>query len=128
MEKALSNGVCGGCLTMRIKNKGFVFRLFEFLVNFRARYFKVLDGDLGQFVRKDIFFKIGAYDHVPVMEDILFGRKLRKEGEVIILPDAIEVSVRKWRDEGFAKTFYRYEGAYMQLWLGKIRSQKEEID
>ena len=123
IEKALSNGYYGGCLTMVVDDRAFIFRFFEFLVNFRAKFLKVLDGDLGQFVRKDIFFKIGEYDKVSSMEDILFGKKLKKIGNIVVLPQKIVASARKWREQGFFNLLGRYSSTYIKLWSGKLTQE-----
>jgi len=120
IEKVLSAGACGGCFTITIDDKAPIFRLFEYLLNARAKFFKILDGDLGQFVRKDTFFKLRGYDKTPIMEDILFSRKLKEAGKVEILPYTIKVSSRKWHSNGFSKTFYQYFLGYLKLWSGRI--------
>ena len=85
-------------------------------MNFRAKVFKVMDGDLGLFIKKDTFHNLGGFDFVPIMEDILFSRKIRKAGKVSILPQTISVSARKWQKQGFIKTFLQYTKAYILLW------------
>jgi len=123
IEDVLSKGTCGGCLTMAINDSGFVFRIFENIVNWRANCFKVFDGDLGQFVRRDVFAKLGGYDSVTIMEDILFSRKLRNVGNVFVLPNTITVSSRKWHEKGFCKLFFQYVLAYVWLWTGQLKMQ-----
>lgn len=121
MNDCMQNGVCGGCFTMKIDDRGFLFRIFENVVNFRARNFGVIDGDLGIFVKRHVFEELGKFAPIPIMEDILFSRKLRRAGNTIMLKQPILVSSRKWHHEGFGKTFLRYTWAYIQLWT-KYRS------
>ena len=125
MDAALKNGSDGGCFTMKITEEAFIFRVFEFLVNFRARYFKVFDGDLGVFVKKDVFNRLGGFDQVGIMEDILFSKKLRKTGPLAVLPGKIFVSGRRWYEKGFWKTFVKYSQAYFQLWNGTMTNRLE---
>ncbi len=122
MREALKNEICGGCFSLKIMEAGLIFRVFESLVNFRARYFKIIDGDLGVFVKKEVFNRLGGFDQVRVMEDILFSKKLRKAGKVVFLPGKIFVSGRRWYEEGFWQTFGKYCWAYVQLWSGAINS------
>ena len=119
IERALKNGICGGCLTMVIEDPRWIFRIFEKIVNFRARRFKIIDGDLGLFVKKEVFIRLDQFAEVPVMEDILFSRKLKKVGKVAVLPGKIFVSGRKWHEKGFVKTFGQYALAYLKLWMEK---------
>jgi len=74
------NGFIGGCLTQRIDNRRFIYRIIESQGNIRARLSKVFYGDQGIFIKKDIFFKIGGFPEVPIMEDVLLTKKLRKIG------------------------------------------------
>jgi len=112
--------IVGGCFTMRIQDKGWMFRLYEMAVNFRAKAFGVIDGDLGTFVRRDVFAQLGGFDCVDVMEDLMFGRRMRKAGLIRVLPDHINVSSRRWRERGFVRTFLDYTRAYLKLWTGRI--------
>jgi len=124
VDKVLQNGICGGCFTLSISDKRFIFRIFEKLVNLRARYFKVMDGDLGLFIKKRYFEDLNGFDEVPLMEDIFFSRKIRKAGTITVLPDKIFVSSRKWDEQGFMPTFIEYTAAYLRFWTGQIRGEK----
>ena len=121
IDRAVGRGAAGGCLTMRIEDAHFMFRIYEQLVNFRARAFGVLDGDMGMFVRRDIFEKLGGFDPLPYMEDILFSDKIRKAHQAAVLEERIFVSSRKWHERGFLKTFGQYSRAYIQMWTGQLR-------
>ena len=124
MEGVFKKGILGGCFSMKIMEEGFIFRVFECLVNFRARHFQVIDGDLGMFVKKEVFDRLGGFDQVTAMEDILFSKKLRKAVKVVALPGKIFVSARRWREEGFWKTFFKYSQVYIRLWCGNIKGRK----
>ncbi len=124
VEKMLNDGFLGGCFTMSINDDNAIFRFFEGIINFRSQVFKIIDGDLGLFVRRDVLLKIGNFDLVPYMDDIIFSRKLKKEGRVIALPQIISVSSRKWYECGFTKTFFKYSAAYFELWTGLLFFRK----
>jgi len=123
IDQALNDGAVGGCLTMRIQDKGFIFRIYEMAVNFRSKAFGVIDGDLGMFVRRDIFEQLGGFDSLPVMEDLVFSKKMRKAGSIRVLPDTIIVSSRKWHERGFIRTFFDYTLAYFRLLTGRLESK-----
>lgn len=128
VAQTLKEGSVGGCLTMHIQDNGFIFRIYEWAVNFRARVFGVIDGDLGMFVRRDVFDQLGGFDLLPVMEDLLFGKKLRKAGPIGVLPELIEVSSRKWRERGFIRTFLEYTFAYIWLWSGRLKNKNNNCE
>jgi len=123
-QQRMSDGAAGGCFRMQIEEPGVIYRIFENLVNFRARHFAVLDGDLGLFVRRDIFEHLGGFDDCPVMEDLLFARKLRWAGPVVVLDQPILVSARRWKEDGFFRTFLQYSTAYIRLWTGNLYIEK----
>ena len=121
IPQALNNGVVGGCFTMKIEDQRPIFRVYEKAVNFRAKVFGIIDGDLGMFVQRKAFEEAGCFDHLPVMEDLLFAKKLRKIGKIAALSHPIFVSSRKWDECGFLRTFLKYSWAYIQLWGGLIK-------
>lgn len=107
-NKIKNNGFIGGCLTQRIDKPNFVYRFIESEGNMRARIAKVFFGDQGIFVRKDVFSKIGGFPEVPIMEDIIFSKKLRVLGNTVVLNDKIFVSARRWEKRGIIKTTLVY--------------------
>ena len=120
IKKIISQNISGGCFTLAVDNQRFIFRIFEWLVNLRARYFKVFDGDLGLLIRRDIFKKLGGFDEGKVMEDILFSKKFRKLKKTVVLCEKIHVSSRIWSEEGFVNTFLRYSQAYIQFFWSEL--------
>jgi len=127
IDRVLSQGSIGGCLTMHIQDKGSIFRIYEWAVNFRARVFGIIDGDLGIFVRRDVFDQVGGFDLLPVMEDLTFARKLCKIGPISVLQEFIHVSSRKWHERGFIRTFYDYTLAYVWLWSSRLKVKHNNL-
>lgn len=116
IERTLDSGAVAGCLTMAIQDKRFIFRLWEWMVNVRSRLLGVIDGDLGMFIRRDAFNRLGQFDPLPEMEDIVFSGNLRKMTRMRVLRDRIVVSSRKWHTRGFGQTFKDYAWAYLRFW------------
>ena len=106
--ECIRNGAIGGCFTQRLDSDLPVYRKIEYKGNKRARERKIFSGDQGIFVRKDIFFALGGFPEVPVLEDILFSKMLREAGRVEVLDDKIYVSARRWQKEGVFKTNILY--------------------
>jgi len=111
-----SNAV-GGCLTQRIDRADFIYRMIEMQGNIRARLTKEFYGDQGIFVKKDVFSAVGGYPEVPIMEDVLFSRSLRKKGKLIVLTDRISVSARRWEKEGVIRTSLIYSLIIIMFWM-----------
>lgn len=114
--QAIQQGLDAGCFTMQIDDRRRIFRVFEFIINFRAKVFGSLDGDSGLLVKRTTFEQVRGFDEIPLMEDIAIGCKLRKMCTIKCLPSEISVSSRKWHDQGFYSTLLFYTRAYMQFW------------
>jgi len=100
--------IAGGCLTQEINKKGIIFRILEAQGNLRARISRVFYGDQGIFVKKDIFFGLGGFPQVPVLEDVLFSKKLRQAGKTAVLANKIFTSPRRWERQGIIKATLTY--------------------
>ena len=109
--------ILGGCLTQRMDKEGVSLRFFEGFGNVRARLTRVFYGDQGIFVRKKVFNQIGAFPEVPVMEDVIFTKKLRKKGKTKVLSDKVIVSPRRIEEKGIMRTFLLYSLMNMMYWF-----------
>lgn len=132
IEEAIDKkGFVGGCLTQRIDSGSFIYRLIEAQGNRRARRRKIFYGDQGIFVKKETFFDLGCFPEIPIMEDVLFARQLRKSGATVVLPDKIIVSARRWEKRGRIKTTFLFiliiALFYLKLPLPKIKQLYEDL-
>ncbi|MBI4378823.1 MAG: glycosyltransferase, partial [Nitrospinae bacterium] len=57
--------------------------------------------------KRDIFYKVGGYPDIPIMEDVNLVLRLKKIGKFIILPEYIMTSSRRWDNEGILYTTIR---------------------
>ena len=80
----------------KINDKKLIYRLLEFLVNFRSKYFKQPYGDQGLLIHKEIYFKNGGFRKIPIMEDVDFFRILNNKKNLKQLNLPIFTSSRKW--------------------------------
>jgi rSAM/selenodomain-associated transferase 2 len=99
--------VVGGAFEYNLDEKGFLYRWTEFNSNFKNRVFKLFCGDMGIFVRRDVFQQIRGYKEIPLMEDMDFCKRLKKMGNVVVLPQRINTSARRWEEEGKMKNLIR---------------------
>jgi len=120
--KSLIDKNCpAACFQLKIDDDRLIYRIYEAIVNLRAKSFGVLDGDLGLLISTKLFNEIGGFDELPVMEDVLIGKKIKKMSKVKIVDRPVYVSARKWRQNGFLRTFFNYAWAYVRLWSGTLR-------
>lgn len=93
--------VVGGGFEYNLDQPGWQFRLVEFLSNRKNRLLKWLFGDMGIFVRREIFERMGGYQEIPLMEDMDFSKRLKQYGKIAILPQRMNTSARRWIEEGY---------------------------
>jgi len=80
----------------KIDHKKIIYRLLEFLVNFRSQYFKQPYGDQGLVIHRTTYFKNNGFRNLPLMEDLDFLRRLNDKKNLKQLNLPIFISSRKW--------------------------------
>jgi len=73
-------------------------------MNLRSRLTGIATGDQGIFVRRELFFAVGGYPEIPLMEDIALSRRLKRTGLPLCLNDKITTSSRRWEERGIIRT------------------------
>ena len=117
--RALQNPeIVGGAFEYALDDPSTFFRIVEFTSNLKNRILHTIYGDMGIFVRTNIFRQMGGYADIPLMEDMEFGRRLKRFGRIVILPLRILTSARRWREEGIAKNVFRNWALQLAFSLG----------
>ncbi|KAA3612866.1 MAG: glycosyltransferase [Planctomycetota bacterium] len=75
---------------------GPISRLFLPILNFRSRYASLPYGDQALFTRKEVYRQVGGMPEQELMEDLEFGKRLRKIGPIRKIPAEVEVSARRF--------------------------------
>lgn len=95
IEAALDRGCVGGNFRLRYPGGGSLGRWLGSLAPFYrklGRYY----GDSGIFVRRDVHDKIGGFPEIPIMEDVVFVRRLEAAGRTEYLAGPMISSSRRW--------------------------------
>lgn len=93
--------VAGGAFSLGIDSARPVFRLIEKATSFRSRLTKIPYGDQAVFLSRKLFFRLGGFREIPLMEDVDLMRRIKKTGgKIVILPDKALTSARRWEKEG----------------------------
>lgn len=91
----------GGAFDLSIGSDRPAFRIIERAASFRSRITRVPYGDQAIFVRRGYFEAIGGFCEIPLMEDIDLMRRIRNRGgRILLLPDKVKTSPRRWEKEG----------------------------
>lgn len=93
--------VAGGWFVFALDDDAWQARVIERGVSWRVRLLQLPYGDQGLFARRDVFRRMGGYRDLPLMEDVDFIRRLRREGRCLEIPLPLATSSRRWRRDGW---------------------------
>lgn len=80
--------------------QGWRYRLIERASAFRARLTGVPLGDQAISVRRELYFSVGGFPNVPLMEEYYLLRKLRNHGRVELIDRPVLTSARRHQRNG----------------------------
>lgn len=105
IEKTIEEGNVGGCFKLYFYDFDTPFmRFVSSSSNKRAKYLKLIFGDQGIFMRKDIFEKLNGYKDMDLMEDWEFSRRIHRLGKMKALDKKIGTSARRFKKGGQLRT------------------------
>lgn len=117
----------GGAFTLKIKSEHPLLKFISWSSNLRAKYLKLIFGDQGIFIKKDIFQQLSGFPEIDLMEDWEFSKKMRKAGELIFLDRKIYTSARRWEKYGVLKTILLMHKIKILYLLGYSPKKLKEI-
>ena len=101
---AVEDGYFWGRFNVRLSGKHFMFRIIERMMNLRSCITGVATGDQAIFVSHESIEIVGAYPRLPLMEDIVFSKRLRELGRPACIRQQVVTSSRRWEDKGILRT------------------------
>lgn len=105
IERALADAACaGGRFDVRFDRSTGLARFVSRMMNLRSRWTGIATGDQAIFVRRAVFERLGGFPPLPLMEDIEFSRRLKREGRVAALNQKVVTSFRRWEACGPVRT------------------------
>lgn len=110
--------VVGGRFDVRLDAAGWLFRTIEALMNIRSRWTKIATGDQALFVRREVFWALGGYPDIPLMEDIELSRRLKRLGQLACLRAQVTTSARRWQRDGVVRTIVLMWALRLGYFLG----------
>ena len=75
-------------------------------------------GDQALFVRRSIFEQMGGFADMPLMEDIDFSRRLKRQGATAALTATVTTSFRRWEQHGPLRTILLMWALRFLYWSG----------
>ncbi|WP_352420240.1 TIGR04283 family arsenosugar biosynthesis glycosyltransferase [Proteiniborus sp.] len=105
IENAINKGYIGGGFSLYFYDYDTKFmRFVSKSSTWRAKYLGLYFGDQGVFVRKEIFYKLGGYKEIELMEDWDLAKRLGKKGKMKTLNIKIGTSARRFKTGGQLRT------------------------
>jgi glycosyltransferase involved in cell wall biosynthesis len=91
--------VAGGAYRLRFDDGARVYQMMARRADRRSRA-GAYTGDQGIFVRRSVFEQLGGFPTWPLMEDVAFSERLRRQGRVVLLDEAAFTSTRRHKAQG----------------------------
>jgi rSAM/selenodomain-associated transferase 2 len=124
-EVFVNPDVVGGCFRLRINSPRVIYRVRDAIGNLLVDLTGIALGDRGFFCRREIFFDVGGFPEIPILEDAEFYRKMKSRGRVLQLGESVGTSPRRYEALGPVKTMLFYS-LIMLLYLARVPIPKLE--
>jgi rSAM/selenodomain-associated transferase 2 len=91
----------GGAFDLRIGSERLMLKIIARMASLRSRLTRIPYGDQAIFIRRDYFNQMGRYPEIPLMEDVVLMRRIKKaRGRIGFIPEPVITSARRWENEG----------------------------
>ncbi|MBB6445598.1 TIGR04283 family arsenosugar biosynthesis glycosyltransferase [Bacillus benzoevorans] len=128
IEKTIAENYIGGCFRLYFYDLDTRFmRFLAYSSNLRAKYFKLIFGDQGIFMRRDIFEKLEGFRDMELMEDWEFSRRIHRLGRMKIIDKEIGTSARRFQRDGQLKTLLKMHKIKVLYLLGTAPEKLNRI-
>lgn len=98
--------IVAGRFDVKLDRSGLLFGIIGALISWRSRLTRVSTGDQAIFVRRDVFYRLGGYPEIPLMEDFALARALKRAGRIACLRSRVTTSARRWEKAGVWRTVF----------------------
>lgn len=110
IERTMAEGYVGGGFKLYFYDMGgWLIRYIALTSNLRRSLLKLIFGDQGIFVAREVFQKMDGYKEIDLMEDFDFSLRLHQEGRVKKLRTPIGSSARRFKEGGTLRTFLQMQ-------------------
>jgi rSAM/selenodomain-associated transferase 2 len=111
---AIAGGARWGRFDVRIDGSPGGLALVAFMMNWRSRLTGIATGDQAIFVTRQAFQACGGFPAIPLMEDIVFSRSMRRIAQPACLRQKVTTSGRRWEKHGLLRTI-------LTMWWLRLR-------
>jgi rSAM/selenodomain-associated transferase 2 len=110
--------VVGGAFRKAFRDPHWLMAGSELRCRLRMRCLQFAYADQALFVRREVLERIGGVPDVPLMEEHLLCRALRREGRLALADATVTTSARRFRERGVLRTYWRMCAVNLRWHLG----------
>ncbi len=107
-----------GRFQIKLDGKQLIYRVIEFMINYRSSISGISTGDQSLFIHKQLFDRVGGFSDIEIMEDIDMTRKLKKISRPVIAKKYLMTSSRRWQSRGVLRTIFLMWKLRLYYFLG----------
>lgn len=107
-----------GCFDLRLTGRLGLLRVVEAAINLRSRISWIATGDQTLFVTRRSFDRAGGFPEIPLMEDVVLCRRLKRIGPPARAGGCVLTSSRRWEERGVIRTILLMWGLRSAFFLG----------
>ncbi|MDQ2078651.1 TIGR04283 family arsenosugar biosynthesis glycosyltransferase [Xanthobacteraceae bacterium Astr-EGSB] len=107
-----------GRFDVAIEGRHPLFPVIATMMNLRSRVTGIATGDQAIFCTRAAFAAAGSYPFIPLMEDIVFSRRLKRQSDPITLGTRVLTSGRRWVKHGVMRTILLMWGLRFAFFVG----------
>lgn len=89
-----------GAFHFNTTNDSLPMRIISRFTNLRAQFLQFPYGDQGLFMKKTTFHAVSGFESLPIMEDFVIVRTLKKHGRIRLAPSKATTCARRWQRQG----------------------------
>lgn len=124
VRRAIASGAVGGAFRLSFSGGGARMRWVAIWANARTAFTHMPYGDQAPFVRRDVYERLGGHRPWPLLDDWDLARRLRGQGRIEILREAVETSPRRYLERGVLRTVL---GNWKILWKARCGEPAEQL-
>lgn len=116
IQGAIDEDAIGGNFHLRYPEGGLLGLWLELLAPIYRKFHRYY-GDSGIFVKRSAYESFGGFPAIPIMEDIVFVKRMERYGKTAYLPGPVLSSGRRWRGKAL-RTLLLWGGMQTAYALG----------
>ncbi|MDR1773919.1 MAG: glycosyltransferase family 2 protein [Clostridioides sp.] len=99
-----------GCFGVRFNSKSILMKICGVMSNIRVKYGNIAFGDQGIFIKRELFFEIGGFPDLRIMEDYQFSLNLKRKCiKIGMTKNRITTSERRFLEGGRLRVMWKMQ-------------------